>query len=109
MAWYPLVIASSFLCRRWVVTPLFTRGKVSLLLFHSIGDKSFYPDSIAGAYGDHLIVQALNPLGLSATKMTLTPLGSQQLTSTGDVEATFGSFMGLKLWHPELPLPLLWL
>jgi hypothetical protein len=101
---------SIFLCRRWVVTPLFTLGKEqSSYLANPVGNQSFYSGSVSGMKLNFAIEKLLDPLGLASSQVAFRAFDPHDFTAAGNMEATFRAFMGFHFWHLDFPLPLLWL
>lgn len=99
VARWPLVRANAFLCRRWAATPLFTRGKILLLLLYPVGQQPSYSRSIAAANRKFLIKKPLNPLCFSHSQMALPYFGTHNFTATSNMEAALRNFMGSHFRH----------
>lgn len=103
-------MASIFLCRRWVVTPLFTRGKERpSYLANPVGNQSFYSGSVGGMQLNFAIKEPLHPLGLTPSQVALRTFNPHNFTAAGNMEATFSAFMRFEFGHLDFPLSLLWL
>jgi len=104
----PLVRANTFLCRRCVVTPLFTRGKFSSSCsIHSVWYKSFNPGSVSRVQSYFSIQKALDAFCLVAAEVAFRTLHPHDFTTPGDMKTALSAFMRFKFWHPEFPLSLL--
>lgn len=103
-------MASIFLCRWWVVTPLLTRGKEQpSYLANPVGNKPSNPGSVSGMQFNFFIEKLLYPLGLAPAQMALWAFSTHDFAAAGNMEATFCAFMRFQLWHLDFPLSLLWL
>ncbi len=91
---------------RLLLSLLVARYHSSLL--YPVGYEPLNPGLIARVQGYGLIIKAFNSLRFTAAQMALTTLCPHNFAGTGDVKAAFCPFMGFKLWHLGLLLPLLW-
>jgi hypothetical protein len=87
-------MASIFLCRRWVVTPLLIRGKErSSYLANPVGNQPLYPGAVGGMQLDFTIEELFYSLGLAPAQVALRALYTHDLTAAGYMEAALGAFM----------------
>jgi hypothetical protein len=101
-------MASIFLCRRWVVTPLFTLGKEqSSYLTNPVGNQSFNSGSVSGVQLNFAVEELLDPLGFAPSQVAFRAFDPHDFTAAGNMEATFRAFMRFHLWHLDFPLSLL--
>jgi hypothetical protein len=101
-------MASIFLCRRWVVTPLFTLGKEQpSYLVNPVGNQSFNSGSVSGMQLNFAVEELLDPLGFVSSQMAFRAFDPHDFTVAGNMKAAFRAFMGFHLWHLDFPLSLL--
>ena len=103
MALCPLVIAKTFLCRLWLVTPRLIR-KISPYLLHTVGQKPPNPLPVDSVQRYGVVKETPYPLRLAAAEMALAALDSHNFAATRDVEAALSSLMGFYFGHFLRPL-----